>query len=198
MTAIKALQNLRQAIQGEGDIGHYCLEHKGEIGKYYVIKSGIPDADEYVTLVELCDLAETYGKSRHWMVKLTGGDAGVKTPLFPEFTIYKFEPKILLSSCHRDRPKISLLRSRINTEPYKLQSASCSRSSGMNARAAFTCRWCAASAGLPTVFPKVFGRIDSLMKRLYADKPTSFISAELPAGRVSLQGKWVSSGPIPL
>lgn len=47
-----------------------------------------------------------------------------------------------------------------------------------------------------TVFPKVFGRIDSLMKQLYADKPTSFISAELPAGRVSLQGKWVSSEPI--
>ena len=45
-------------------------------------------------------------------------------------------------------------------------------------------------------FPKVFGRIDSLMKQLYADRPTSFISEALPAGRVGLQGKWVSSEPI--
>jgi len=90
MTAIKRCKICGKPFKGEGDIGPTCLEHKGEIGKYYVIKSGIPDADEFVTLVELCDLAETYGKSRHWMVKLTGGDAGVKPPLFPEFTIYKF------------------------------------------------------------------------------------------------------------
>lgn len=47
-----------------------------------------------------------------------------------------------------------------------------------------------------TVFPKVFGRIDSLMKRLYTDQPTSFISDQLPAGRVSMQGGWVLSQPI--
>lgn len=48
----------------------------------------------------------------------------------------------------------------------------------------------------PGAFPKVFGRIDSLMKQLYAGKPTSFISDQLPAGSVSLQGKWVNSLPI--
>lgn len=42
-------------------------------------------------------------------------------------------------------------------------------------------------------FPKVFSRIDSLMKKLFADKPTSVISPDLPPGRVSLQGKWVVS-----
>jgi len=52
--------------------------------------AGTPSPDEYVSLVELCDLAEEFGKSRYWMVKLTGGDAGVKPPQFPEFTIYKF------------------------------------------------------------------------------------------------------------
>jgi CRISPR/Cas system-associated exonuclease Cas4 (RecB family) len=47
-----------------------------------------------------------------------------------------------------------------------------------------------------TAFPKVFSRIDSLMKHLYADKPTSALSPELPPGRVTLQGKWVNSAPI--
>lgn len=45
-------------------------------------------------------------------------------------------------------------------------------------------------------FPKVFGRIDSLMKNLFADQPTSVISPELPPGRVAMQGKWVNSAPI--
>jgi len=47
-----------------------------------------------------------------------------------------------------------------------------------------------------TAFPKVFSRIDSLMKKLFADKPASVISPELPPGRVSLQGKWVTSQVI--
>lgn len=45
-------------------------------------------------------------------------------------------------------------------------------------------------------FPKVFSRIDSLMKHLFADKPTSAISPDLPPGRVGLQGKWINSAPI--
>ena len=45
-------------------------------------------------------------------------------------------------------------------------------------------------------FPKVFGRIDSLMKNLFAGKPTSAIDPVLPPGRVAMQGKWVSSAPI--
>ncbi len=77
-------------LKGEGDIGPTCEEHLGLVGKYYMIRSGEPNPDEYISLVELCNLAQEYGKSRYWMVKLTGGDAGVNPPTFPEFTIYKF------------------------------------------------------------------------------------------------------------
>lgn len=45
-------------------------------------------------------------------------------------------------------------------------------------------------------FPKIFTRIDALMKRLFEGQPTSTLSPELPAGRVALQGKWVTSTPI--
>lgn len=48
----------------------------------------------------------------------------------------------------------------------------------------------------PTAFPKVFGRIDNLMKNLFANQPASKISPDLPPGRVSMQGKWVTSEPI--
>ena len=48
----------------------------------------------------------------------------------------------------------------------------------------------------PMAFPKVFSRIDSLMKHLFAGKTTSAISPDLPPGRVTLQGKWVNSAPI--
>lgn len=47
-----------------------------------------------------------------------------------------------------------------------------------------------------TAFPKVFSRIDSLMKKLFAGKPSNVISPDLPPGRVSLQGKWVNSQVI--
>lgn len=45
-------------------------------------------------------------------------------------------------------------------------------------------------------FPKVFGRIDSLMKNLFAGKPTSVIDPVLLPGRVAMQGRWVTSAPI--
>jgi hypothetical protein len=45
-------------------------------------------------------------------------------------------------------------------------------------------------------FPKIFTRIDSLMKRLFAGQPTSVLSPELPTGRVAMQGNWVLSAPI--
>lgn len=48
----------------------------------------------------------------------------------------------------------------------------------------------------PTAFPKVFTRIDKLMKDLYAGQSTSAISPDLPPGRVAMQGKWVNSAPI--
>jgi hypothetical protein len=80
-------------FKGEGTIGPTCQEHLGEIGKYYIKKTGNPNSYEYVSLSDLCDLAETFGKSRYWMVKLTGGDGGVNRPLAPEFTIYQFNGK---------------------------------------------------------------------------------------------------------
>jgi len=79
-----------KSFNGNGDIGPTCLEHQGEIGKYYVKKSGNPNPDEFISLVELCDIAERNNKSRGWMVKLTGGDGGVKPPQFEVFTIYLF------------------------------------------------------------------------------------------------------------
>lgn len=48
----------------------------------------------------------------------------------------------------------------------------------------------------PTAFPKVFSRIDSLMKTLFAGQPTHVISPDLPPGRVTMQGKWVQSEVI--
>ncbi len=45
-------------------------------------------------------------------------------------------------------------------------------------------------------FPKIFTRIDKLMKDLYADQNTAAISPELPPGRVAMQGKWINSAPI--
>ena len=48
--------------------------------------------------------------------------------------------------------------------------------------------------GMP--FPKIFGRIDSLMKNLFTGQPTSMIDPSLPPGRVAMQGGWVTSAPI--
>lgn len=45
-------------------------------------------------------------------------------------------------------------------------------------------------------FPKVFTRIDALMKGLFAGKPTSALDPSLPPGRVGRQGGWVTSAPI--
>lgn len=88
-------------IKGDGDIGSTCEEHIGALEKYYVKRLGEPDPTEYVSLVELCDLAESLGKSRYWMVKLTGGDAGVNPPFSPEFTVYKFEKAGAVKYCRR-------------------------------------------------------------------------------------------------
>ncbi len=48
----------------------------------------------------------------------------------------------------------------------------------------------------PSAFPKVFGRIDSLMKNLFADQPSYKVSPDLPPGKVAMQGKWVTSEPL--
>jgi hypothetical protein len=48
--------------------------------------------------------------------------------------------------------------------------------------------------GIP--FPKIFTRIDLLMKDYYLNKPTREISADLPEGIVYTSGKWVESGII--
>lgn len=91
MTAsIRKCKICGKPFKGEGSIGPTCEEHLGEMGKYYVKKEGAPHPDEYISLVQLCDLAESLGKSRYWMVKLTGGDGGVKPPHSPDITVYLF------------------------------------------------------------------------------------------------------------
>ena len=47
-------------------------------------------------------------------------------------------------------------------------------------------------------FPKIFTRIDLLMKDFYLDKPTKAIHPDLPDGKVYLTGKWVESNIIHL
>ena len=47
-------------------------------------------------------------------------------------------------------------------------------------------------------FPKIFNRIDKLMKDHFEGKPTSSISPELPEGVVKYGEKWVTSEPISL
>lgn len=45
-------------------------------------------------------------------------------------------------------------------------------------------------------FPKIFNRIDKLMKDYYEHKPASEISSELPEGEVKFGEKWVTSQTI--
>ena len=45
-------------------------------------------------------------------------------------------------------------------------------------------------------FPKIFGRIDKLMKDYFAGKSTAEISPLLPAGFVKFGEKWVQSQPL--
>jgi hypothetical protein len=93
MATTKKCKVCGKPFKGEGDIGPTCAEHEGLLGKYYITMMGQPDPDEFISLVELCDIAEKYGKSRYWMVILTGKDGGTLPPLFPEFTIYQFGGK---------------------------------------------------------------------------------------------------------
>ena len=48
--------------------------------------------------------------------------------------------------------------------------------------------------GMP--FPKIFTRIDRLMKDFFYQLPTDEISPELPSGQVAYADKWVYSAPI--
>lgn len=45
-------------------------------------------------------------------------------------------------------------------------------------------------------FPKIFNRIDQLMKDYFEGKPTSDMTSELPEGVVKFGDKWVTSTPI--
>ncbi len=49
--------------------------------------------------------------------------------------------------------------------------------------------------GLP--FPKIFSKIDLLMKDIYLGQSTKKISPELPEGKTIMSGRWVTSLPIP-
>jgi hypothetical protein len=48
--------------------------------------------------------------------------------------------------------------------------------------------------GLP--FPKIFSKIDLLMKDIYLGYSTQKISPELPEGKTIMSGRWVTSEPI--
>lgn len=47
-----------------------------------------------------------------------------------------------------------------------------------------------------TAFPKIFNKLDKLMKSLYEGKSTHDLSPQLPDGRVIYNEKWVTSQPI--
>jgi hypothetical protein len=47
-----------------------------------------------------------------------------------------------------------------------------------------------------TAFPKIFNRIDKLMKGFFENQPTAEVAPELPDGVVKLGEKWVTSQPI--
>lgn len=49
----------------------------------------------------------------------------------------------------------------------------------------------------PTSFPRIFGRIDLLMKRLFESADTTELNPDLPAGRVLFGERWVESRPLP-
>ena len=49
-----------------------------------------------------------------------------------------------------------------------------------------------------TPFPKIFNRIDKLMKDFFEGQPVSTISSDLPEGNVLFGEKWVTSRPIKL
>ena len=47
-------------------------------------------------------------------------------------------------------------------------------------------------------FPRIFGRIDRIMKEYYEGKSTQIISPDLPEGNVIFGERWVTSEPIAL
>ena len=49
----------------------------------------------------------------------------------------------------------------------------------------------------PSAFPKIFGRIDLLMKRLFEGADTTELAPELPPGHVLFGERWVESRPLP-
>ena len=49
--------------------------------------------------------------------------------------------------------------------------------------------------GLP--FPKIFSKIDLLMKDIYLGHSTKKLSPNLPEGKTIMSGRWVTSAPIP-
>jgi len=70
-------------------IGSTCTKHAGKVGKYYVTApANIATNSNYVTLVHLCNIAQSVGVSRGYAVRLTGGDAGTHAPVAPVFTVY--------------------------------------------------------------------------------------------------------------
>jgi hypothetical protein len=72
-------------------MGTTCIAHIGKVGlNYKQAPAGVTLANnpQYVPLTQLCNHAQTLGRSRGFAVMLTGGNAGVKPPLQPIFAIY--------------------------------------------------------------------------------------------------------------
>jgi hypothetical protein len=72
-----------------GTIGSTCTAHIGKVGAFYKpAPATVATNPGFVTLVQLCNHAQTLGFSRGFAVKLTGGDAGTKPASAPVFTVF--------------------------------------------------------------------------------------------------------------
>ena len=72
-----------------GTIGSTCTAHLGKVGQYYKpAPANVQSNTGFITLVQLCNHAQSLGLSRGFAVKLTGGDAGTKPANAPVFTVF--------------------------------------------------------------------------------------------------------------
>jgi hypothetical protein len=72
------------------EIGSTCKAHQGKIGLFYKpAPANVKEDKTFIAIGKFCDKAEELGKSRGFAVKLTGGDAGTKSPEATVFTVYQ-------------------------------------------------------------------------------------------------------------
>jgi hypothetical protein len=74
-----------------GTVGSTCTQHLGKVGMYYKpAPANVQTNTSFITLVQLCNHAQSIGLSRGFAVKQTGGDAGCKPPTSAVFTVFVF------------------------------------------------------------------------------------------------------------